>query len=43
VTGKIALIARGTCSFQQKVLNAQAAGAVYVCSHLFLQNEYLAG
>jgi uncharacterized repeat protein (TIGR01451 family) len=28
--GKIALIGRGTCTFQQKVLNAQAAGAIGV-------------
>ncbi|MBI5067698.1 MAG: S8 family serine peptidase [Deltaproteobacteria bacterium] len=30
VTGKIALVARGTCSFQLKAANAQAAGAVAV-------------
>jgi Zn-dependent M28 family amino/carboxypeptidase len=30
VAGRIALIQRGTCTFQQKVVNAQAAGAVGV-------------
>jgi Zn-dependent metalloprotease len=30
VSGKIALVNRGTCTFTQKVLNAQAAGAVGV-------------
>lgn len=30
LTGKIALVSRGTCVFSQKVMNAQAAGAVAV-------------
>ena len=30
LTGKIALISRGTCSFSQKILTAQTAGAVAV-------------
>ncbi len=30
VNGKIALITRGTCSYQTKILNAQAAGAIGV-------------
>ena len=30
LTGKIALISRGTCSFSTKIRNAQAAGAVAV-------------
>ena len=30
VTGRIALIQRGTCTFRQKVTNAQAAGAIGV-------------
>ena len=30
LTGKIALISRGTCSFSQKILNAENAGAVAV-------------
>ncbi|MFA9214806.1 MAG: M36 family metallopeptidase [Candidatus Methylacidiphilales bacterium] len=30
VSGKIALITRGTCTYQTKILNAQAAGAIAV-------------
>ena len=30
LTGKIALISRGSCSFFQKILNAEKAGAVAV-------------
>lgn len=36
VSGKICLVYRGTCGFQQKVLNAQAAGAVYASLLPFL-------
>lgn len=31
--GKVALITRGTCSFREKALNAQAAGAIAVVIH----------